>query len=344
MQAFVKTDRVYGAVRLLEVPKPQPAAGQVLIRIKATAICGSDLHAYEYPPGYEFINVPVILGHEYSGIVEAVGEGVTEFAPGDRVMGESNQYCGHCSNCFQNRTNICLNNKMTGLHIDGGMAEYIAVPAKIVHRLPDQVSFAEAAVGQPCAVSFHGVFDTHRIKPADIVVVFGPGIVGLMAAQGAKIMGARHVIVVGTDVDEEIRLPIARKMGFGTVNAQRQDLKQAIKEQVGVAAVDVVVEASGAAPAISQAISIVRKGGSLILIGIYSQPAELFFTNLVRNEIQISTSYTCTWQNYEQSLQLIASGQVKLEPLMALYSFAQGLQAFEDALAKKVLKPVLLLD
>lgn len=343
MRAFVKTERSYGAVQILDVPKPALMPASILIRVKATAICGSDLHAYEYSPGSEFMKVPVTLGHEYSGIVEAVGEGVTQFAIGDRVMGESNQYCSHCANCHEGRTNICSNNKMTGLHIDGGMAEYIAVPEKIVHKIPDDVTFEEAAVAQPCAVSFHGVFDNSKIRPADVVVVFGPGIVGLMAAQGAKIMGARTVVVAGTDIDEEVRLPIARQLGFAAINVQRQDLKQELFNLTGCAAADVVIEGSGAAPAVSQAMQIVRKGGSLTLIGIYSKPVELFFTNLVRNEIHINTSYTCTWKNYEQALQLIASKQVNLKPLLAIYPFDEGLKAFEDGLAKKILKPVLVI-
>lgn len=342
-QALVKTQREPGAVKLLEVSKPEVKPGHVLIKIKATAICGSDLHAYEYPKGYEFMQVPVTLGHEYSGIVEAVGEGAVLFKPGQRVMGESNQYCGHCPNCHQGRTNICENNRMTGLHVDGGMAEYICVPENIVHLLPDGVSFEEAAVAQPCAVSFHGVFDNSGIRPADVVVVFGPGIVGLMAAQGAKIMGAGKVVVVGTNIDEETRLPIARRMGFGVINAERQDVKKALAEIAGAAAADVVVECSGAAPALAKALEIVKKGGSLTLLGIYSRPLDIFFTPLIRNEVTVNTSYTCTWKNYEQALQLIASGQVDLEPVMALYPFQDGLKAFEEALAKKVVKPVLVL-
>lgn len=341
MKAFVKELRAYGAVHLLDIPKPQVMPGQVLIKIKAAAICGSDLHAYEYPAGYAFMKVPVTLGHEYSGVIEAVGQGVTQFTVGERVMGESNQYCGHCANCHQGLTNICMNNKMTGLSIDGAMAEYIAVPEEIVHRIPGAVSFEAAAVAQPCAVSFHAIFDHSLIVPADVVLVFGPGIVGLMAAQGAKIMGARKVIVAGTDVDETVRLPTARKMGFDVINVQKQDLKAALKEITGSERVDVVVEASGATMAVEQAIQVVRKGGSLTLIGIYAKPVEIFFTQLIRNEVQITTSYTCTWKNYEQALQLIASGQVDLQPLITVYPFSEGQKAIEDALAKKVLKPVL---
>lgn len=341
LKALVKTDRRYGAVEILDVPKPVPATGEVLIKIEATAICGSDLHAFEFPPGYEFMRVPVVLGHEYSGVVEQVGAGVSNFAAGDRVMGESNQYCGSCGNCHIGRTNICVNSKMTGLHIDGGMAEYIAVPERIVHRLPDNVGFAEAAVGQPCAVSFHGVFDNSRVRPADVVAVFGPGIVGVMAAQGARLLGARQVVVVGTDADESIRLPLATQIGFSTVNAQRQELKSELQRLTGASEVDVVLECSGAAAAVAQAFEIVRKGGAITLIGIYAKPLEVFLTPLIRGEVNISTSYTCTWKNYEQALQLIASGQINIAPLINIYPFANALNAFEDGLSKTVLKPVL---
>lgn len=344
MKAFVKTERKYGAVEFMDVPKPEPKGDQVLIKIRAAAICGSDLHAYEYPPGYEFMNIPVALGHEYGGTVEAVGSEVTLFKPGERVMGESNQYCSKCQNCHEGRTNICTNSKMTGLHIDGAMAEYILVPEKIVHRIPANVSFAEAALAQPCAVSFHAVFDRSEIRPGNVVIVFGPGIVGLMAAKGAQIIGASKIFVVGTNVDEAVRLPLAREMGFIPLNAETQNLADEIEKATGSRLVDVAIECSGAAPAAQATLSLVRKGGSVTLLGIYSKPNEVFFTQFVRNEININTSYTCVWENYEQALQLVASGQLDLNPLIASYPFEKGLQAIEDGLSKKVIKPVLLID
>jgi len=344
MKAFVKTERKYGAVEFMDVPKPEPKGDQVLIKICASAICGSDLHAYEYPPGYEFMDIPVILGHEYGGIVEAVGAEVTLFKPGQRVMGESNQYCSKCQNCHEGRTNICTSSKMTGLHINGAMAEYILVPEKIVHHIPERVTFAEAALAQPCAVSFHAIFDRSDIRPGHVVVVYGPGIVGLMAAKGAQLIGASTVFVVGTNVDEEVRLPIARTMGFIPLNAEQQDIAAEIEKVTGKKQVDVAVECSGAASAVQSAMALVRKGGSVTLLGIYSRPNEVFFTSCVRNEIQINTSYTCLWENYEQALQLVASGQLNLQPLIASYPFEKGLQAIEDGLAKKVIKPVLLLE
>lgn len=343
MRALVKQERIYGATSILDVPKPELKPGYVCIAIKASAVCGSDLHAYEYSKSAERKKIPIILGHEYSGLVDAVGEGVTRFAPGQRVMAESNQYCGHCLNCFQGRTEICDNGLMTGSHVDGGMAEYICVPENIVHNIPDTVSFEEAAVAQPCSVSFHGVFDNSCIVPGDVVMVFGAGIIGLMAAQGAAIMGARLVVVVGTDVDEATRFPLAASMGFVTLNATKNDLKAELKKLTGKPSVDVVVECSGAAPALAQAVELVRKGGSITVVGIYDKPVELFFTTLVRNEVRIYTSYTSSWKNYEQVLALIGSGQVKLNALITTYPFADALQAFRDLLDRKILKAVLLL-
>ena len=344
MKAYVKTKREYGALELLEIPRPEPKADQVLIKIQASAICGSDLHAYEYPPGYEFMNIPVTLGHEYAGIVEAIGAEVTLFQVGDRVMGESNQYCSACGNCHEGRTNICDNNKMTGLHIDGAMAEYIIAPEKMVHFIPKGVSFAEAALAQPCAVSFHGIFDQSDIRPGDSVVVFGPGIVGLMAAKGAQLMGASCVFVVGTEVDAAVRLPIAQKMGFVAINAEKENSAEIIRSYLGKDKVDVAIECSGSAVACKAAIELIRKGGSMTLLGIYSKPSELFLTPLIRQEIQLKTSYTCGWKNYEQALHLVASGQVDLQPLMACYPFDEGLSAIQDGLDKKVLKPILIVE
>ncbi len=344
MKALVKTKREYGATEILDIEKPVPKDDQVLIKIKAVAVCGSDLHHYEYVPGSESFAVPVILGHEYAGVIEAVGSKVSIFKVGDRVMGESNQYCSVCRNCHEGRTNICTNSKMTGLAIDGAMAEYIAVPEKIVHFVPETVSFAEAALGQPCAVSFHGVFDQSDIQPGDNVVVFGPGIVGLMAAKAAQIKGASNVFIVGTDVDQAVRMPLAKTMGLIPLNGQRQNISAEIEKVTGVKQVDVAIECSGAAVAASTAISLVRKGGSLTSIGIYSKPSEIFLTQLVRNEIQLHTSYTCLWKNYEQALNLVASGQIDLKPLMDIYPFENALQAFQDAIDKKVTKPVLVFD
>ena len=343
MKAYVKTKREFGAVEFIEIPKPAPKDDEVLIQIKASAICGSDLNAYKYPPSYEFIKVPVALGHEYSGIVEAVGKNVTLYKVGDRVVGESNQYCGHCQNCHEGRTNVCENNLATGLHIDGAMAEYIAVRERLVHPIPDNVSFIHAALAQPCAISFHGVFDRGEVRPGDSVAVSGPGIVGFMAARAAQLKGAKKVFLLGTNADMAARLPIAPKWDIVPINIETQDVSAEIKKHTGDDKVDVAIECSGATPAIAAAVNLVRKGGSLSLLGIYAKPDMFHFTSVLRTEIRINSSYNCIWKNYEQALQLMSQGMLDLDPVIALYDFEDGLQAIQDGLDQKVLKPVLVM-
>ena len=230
---------------------------------------------------------------------------------------------------------------MTGIHVDGGMAEFISVPEVIVHKIPDSVTFSEAAVAQPCSISFHAVFDNSDVIPADDVVVFGPGIVGLLAAKAAKMMGAKKIAVVGTEEDLSNRLSRAKEMGFFPIVIENNDLEKQIEYYFGSRHVDVVVECSGAIAAVRQGLNIIRKGGSITLVGIYSKSVEISLTNLIRNEIRIHTSYTGTWKNYEQALLSIESENLDLKPLIANYLFDDGIQAFHDQMNKKVLKAVL---
>jgi len=339
--AIVKEERKPGAVVMRDVPAARPLEGEILIRVHSAAICGSDLHAYEYPPAYEFMKIPVILGHEYAGTVEAAGPGATVFRRGERVMGESNRFCGRCANCRTGRTNICENNLMTGLHVDGGMAEFIAVPENLVHRVPDNLSFEEAAVAQPCAVSFHAVYDNSAVVPGAAVAVFGAGVVGLTVAQAARLCGAAAVVVSGTGADARTRLPLARRMGFPTVDIDEEDLVAGFVSRTGRRRADAVLECSGSAAGIRDALRLVRKGGTVTLVGIYGQDAAISFAAVVRDEIHIKTSYTATWKNYEQALDLIAGGRVEVRPLITVYPFREGLQAFRDGLARAALKPVL---
>ncbi len=342
MKAVVKKKREYGYVEVTEVPEPKiENSNDVLIEVKSAAICGSDLHAYEYLPSYEFMKIPIILGHEFSGIVKQVGKNVKNFKPGDYVMGESNKYCGECENCRIGKTNICYNSQMRGIVTDGVMAEMVKIDEKFLHKIPEGLSFNDAAAAQPCSISIHAVIDNCIITPGDNVVVFGPGIIGQVAAQLARAQGADKIIIVGTNEDEKIRLPIARKDGFLTVNIQKDDILEKIKKITGSPWVDVVLECSGAPKALQTATRIIKKGGFLTIISIYGKNVDLPVTNLVRNEINLRTSYTSTWKNYEQALNFLSCGIINVGPLCKTYKFDDALNAFKDALNKDVLKPIL---
>lgn len=344
MKAIVKTKNSNRSLELQNVNLPTIQDDEILIKIVNVAICGTDLHIYEYTKGYEFIKTPLTIGHEFSGYVEKVGSSVTGFAIGDRVIGESNRYCGQCTNCKLGKTEVCLNSKMTGLHINGAMAEYIAVPANIVHHLPENLSFIEGAIAQPISVSLNAVFRNCEIQPGDNVIVFGPGIQGIMAAQAARLKGASRVAVIGTDQDQQSRLPIAEELGFLAINSSNKNIRDEIKHHWGTETVDVILDASGAVNAVREGISLLKRGGIATIFGIYAKSLELDLTYMVRNQIRIFTSYTSTWTDYDQALKLLASGQLDVKKLISEYDFQDFEKAFEEGLSKASIKPVLTIN
>ena len=336
----MKQAREYGAVDVADTPlPPDPADHEVLVKIHSAALCGSDLHAYEYIQSYRsFMHVPVVLGHEGSGVVVAVGDNVTAFCCGDRVMGESNIYCGTCCNCRKGMTNICSANLMRGLTTTGVLQEYVLFSEKNLHRIPDTVSFDEGAAAQAATVSVHGVLNRIHINPGDSVLVSGMGIIGLVAAQLARQKGAR-VTLSGTSADEETRIPLALSMGFHTVNCQQQKLGDVFERYHGQKA-DFVLECSGAASALLSAVDLMRKGGSILLLGLPDKDISFPFATVIRGEINLISSYTSSWDDYEKTLKFIAEGRIDIKPMLTAYPVEQVNKAFEDALQKKVLKPV----
>lgn len=341
MRALVKTDKIERSLEIMEVSIPDITDNEVLVQVVNVAVCGSDLHLYEYTAGYDYIQTPLIIGHEFSGYIKEVGSNVKEFKVGDRVVGESNLYCNQCENCMDGLTHICLNAQMTGIHIDGALAEYIAVPTYSLHHIPESLSFAEGAIAQPISVSLNAVFDNCKITPGDHVVVFGPGIQGLIAAQAARIQGAIKVGIVGTEIDEKIRLPIAREMDFTTWTVEEGAIHNQIKNDWGIEKVDVVLDASGSTKAVETGLNLLKRGGRFTALGIYSDKLTVDLTKMVRSEITFHTSYTSRWKHYEQALALLASGKINVKPLIRYYDFNDSIQAFEDGLTKDVMKPVL---
>ena len=341
MKAVMKHAREFGAVSVFDIDPPaSPKGDEVLVKIHSAALCGSDIHAYEFIESYQsFMHVPVVLGHEGAGVVEAVGENVTAFKGGDRGMGESNIYCGTCRNCHLGMTNICDNNLMRGLTTPGVMREYVIWQEKTLHRVPDSLSFAEGAASQAVTVSSHGVLGRIDIKPGDRVLVSGVGIIGLGAAQLARACGAK-VVMSGTNVDEESRIPMARSMGFETFNCQKEDVVEGFIARAGRKA-DFTIECSGAAPAYLSGLAATRKGGSMLLLGLPNKDVSFPFAGAIRNEINIVTSYTSSWDDYEKTLALLDAGMLNIKPLLSYYTLDKAVQAFEDAVSKVAVKPVL---
>ena len=341
MKAVMKYAREYGAVGVFDIDPPAaPKDDEVLVKIHSAALCGSDLHAYEYIESYRsFMTVPVVLGHEGSGVVEAVGSKVTTFKPGDRVMGESNIYCGVCRNCHLGMTNICDANLMRGLTTPGVMREYVTFAERNLHSVPDSLSFDEGAAAQAVTVSAHGVLGRIAIRPGDAVLVSGVGIIGITAAQLARACGGT-VILSGTDADEATRVPEVRGMGFDVINCQKENVTEGFVRRTGRKA-DFAIECSGAAPALLGALDATRKGGSVLILGLPNGDVTFPLAKAVRNEINIITSYTSSRDDYEKTLSLLGSGTLSIAPLLKAYALDEASTAFEDAVKKTVVKPVL---
>ena len=335
MKSVVK-DRPEPGIWVTEFPKPSPGRGEVLVRVHRASICGSDLGLYDFSPAFAgFAKLPIIPGHEFAGEVAELGESVSEFRVGERVVAESVLTCGTCAHCTSGHSNLCINFRIFGIHVNGGFSEYVSVPAKHLHHMRDNLSFEQAAIIEPLAVCCHAINDVAKVNPTDTVVVLGPGPIGLLAAQVARAKGCRVLVISGIDVDEK-RLAIAANLGFRAVNSSKENLVEVVLKSTGGVGADVVAVAAGSGPALIQACDCVRKGGKILNIAIYPKPVELTVTHLVRREISVLGTFGSVWKNYEEAMDIAANNRVVLTTLVT-HSFPidDARSAFEKAKAKE---------
>lgn len=334
MLAVVK-DRPGPGWVLKEVPEPQPRAGEVVVEVKSAGICGTDIPIFS---GERAVPIPLIPGHEFSGVVAALGEGVTTLSVGDRVAVRLVIDCRECVYCRRGKESLCNNLTEIGIHVDGGFARYVAVPARNAHRLPDGMSFDEGASLDPIASAYRPVKKAH-IKSRDVVAIIGPGPIGLYALQLAKVEGARRVIVLGT---RNNRLQVARELGADDViNVRETDPVDALRDLTRGMLADIVVEATGSPEAIEMALACTGKGGKVMLAGIFHDAGRFMPSPVVRNELTIKGSFCYTWQDFEHCLSLVADGRVRTDPVIThhfpLEQFAAGLEAIHSREAIKVM-------
>ncbi|MBA2375808.1 MAG: zinc-binding dehydrogenase [Actinomycetota bacterium] len=341
MRAFVKTGTRPGEAGIEDVPRPTPGLGEVLLRVAACGICGSDLHAFNSDPGFEWVEPPIILGHEFSGIVEEVGSGVTEASVGDRVVAVAIQGCGECEVCESGSTQLCPNRVAVGLSRDGGMAEYAVAPARHLVGTPDGLDLSVAALAEPLAVSVHAVNVRADIRPGDKVVVSGPGPIGVFCAMLARIRAGADVLLTGVGKDAEFRLPAAERAGIRTANLSDAPLEDHLRREFGGDAPDVWVESSGSVRALDSAIKSVRPGGSVIVVGLYAEDMDFSPTFSVRRETSILFSYSCNLPDYENALRLLASGDINPAPLLSKHPLENAPEAFERVRRGEAVKAML---
>ncbi len=268
MQALVKVAKGDGFLELREVPEPVLDQDDwVIIEVKGAGICGTDVHIrHDQFPYYP----PVTLGHEFAGDIVAVGSAVAGWAVGDRIVAEPHSLaCGNCRLCRTGNIQLCPAKRSPGWGIDGAFAKYIKMPAQLLHRLPEGVSYVAGAVMEPAAIVAHEVCERGSIEVGDTVAIFGCGPIGLLAGIFSRLAGAARVIVVGTDRDVEVRFPKARAIPVDTIlNIQREDVVAKIDRITGGRGADLVVEASGAPAAITLTAAVVRMKGRIAAIGI----------------------------------------------------------------------------
>lgn len=338
MKALVKKEPGFGNLEIVEVEEPQVGRDQVKILVKYAGICGSDIHTYE---GHYKVKTPVTLGHEFSGEVVEVGEDVTEFKPGDRVTSETTfDICGECRYCQTGDYNLCSSRKGLGTQQDGGFTLYLLARKESVHRLPDHVGYEAAALTEPLACCHHAVRQA-SIHEGDVVVVLGPGPIGLLTAQVAKDTGAK-VIITGLSHDQ-VRLDKAKELGIDhAVNTQQEDLKQLVEGLTAGYGADVVFECTGAVPAAKMGLDLLRKQGQFIQVGIYAT-AEIPFDleKVIQKEITVKGSRSQKPRDWEPSLALMNEHRVHAKALVThrfdITQWAEAYQAIKDGEAIKVL-------
>jgi L-iditol 2-dehydrogenase len=340
MKALVKTKAEYGALEMREVDIPSISENEILIQVKACGVCGSDLHAYEYSPGYEFLQIPLVLGHEFCGLVVEVGSQVKGIFRDDRVAVEAGFGCGTCLECRRGNYDFCPDLKAYGLHFPGGMAEYVKVKGEVVHRLDERITFLEGGAVEPTAIGIKAVFERSTVHPGDFVAVFGVGIIGLSVAQACRLKGADPILLIGREEDRKTRLRLAEQMEFHAITGSG-DLIAWIDETFRGRRPSTIFECSGSTEALKKAIELACKGGRIVLVGIYGRPMEIHFTPIVRNQISIIPSYAYHWDIFERTIDLVAARKISLQPLLTPYPLEKGDQAFKDSLSKEIIKAVL---
>jgi len=335
----------YKRLAIAELPTPAPSAGEVLIRVAACGICGSDVHGYDGASGRRI--PPIVMGHEAAGVVAAAGKGANSYQVGDRVTFDSTVYCGLCEFCRRGEVNLCDHRQVVGVSCGdyrraGAFAEYVTVPERILYRLPDDLSFSGAAMLEAVSVAIHAV-RVAEIKGGETALVIGAGMIGLLIQQAAAASGCSRIFVMDLDAT---RLELASSLGADAIiDGSRETLASRIEQLTGSRGVDVVFEAVGRPETVVAAIDCARKGGTVALVGNIAPDVSIPLQKVVTRQIRLQGSCASAGE-YPQAMEWIAAGKIKVAPLITAVapldegpSWFERLYAREPNLMKVVLDP-----
>jgi L-iditol 2-dehydrogenase len=335
----------YKKLELADLPRPAPGPEEVLVQVAACGICGSDVHGYDGSSGRRI--PPIVMGHEAAGIVAEAGSSVTEFHRGDRVTFDSTVYCGDCDYCRRGEANLCDFRQVVGVSCGdyrraGAFAEYVLVPQRILYRLPDALTFPEAAMLEAVSVALHAV-RVSELRGGETALVIGAGMIGLLTLQAARAAGAARVLIADIDAT---RLSMAKEMGADEVlHLSGAGLAAEVIRLTKGKGADVVLEAVGRNETISTAIDSVRKGGTVTLIGNITPEVTLPLQKVVSRQIRLQGTAASSGE-YPQAIELMTSGEIRVGPLITAVApldegprWFERLYAHEPNLMKIVLAP-----
>ena len=333
MKSLVLTESK--VLRIQESPTPDLAADEALIRVKACGICGSDVHGYDGSSGRRI--PPLIMGHEAAGVIEGMGAKVEGFSLGDRVTFDSTVYCGECEYCLEGKVNLCDRRMVLGVSCGeyrrhGAFAEYVAVPSRILYKLPPSLPFEHAAMIEAVSVAVHAVGRV-KFQPGDASVVVGAGMIGLLLVQAARAAGCDRVIAVDLDRD---RLKLAKELGATqSINPLESDTIETILGATAGQGVRVSFEVVGSTPTVETAIQATRKGGAVVLVGNLAPQVEFPLQSVVTREITLFGSCASAGE-YPKCIELMDKGAIKVSPLIsAQATLEEGAEWFDRLYAKE---------
>ncbi len=341
MKAVVLYKQEAGCVDVRDMPRPTVGPDDVLVEVETAGICGSEIHIYHNEVTYK-LNPPLILGHEFAGVIVEKGAAVRGFDLGDRVTVETHAYvCGRCRFCRAGDYHVCPERRSFGFTMNGAFTRYVCARQEILHHVPANVPLAEAALTEPLCVAYNALVEKTRIRPGDVVAILGPGPIGLFCVQVARLLGAGTIVVSGTGQDRS-RLGLARELGADVVvNAEEADpVERVLDLSQGVGA-DVVIDAAGPSITLRQSLAMVRRNGQITKIGWGPEPVGFSLDPIIEKVITLQGSFSHTWQTWERCLALMSQGKLRTAPLIShrwpISRWQEAFAAIEDKTAVKIL-------
>ncbi len=331
-----------GVIEFREIPVPVVGRGEILVKIKRIGVCGSDIHVYHGK--HPFTKYPVTQGHEVSGEIAAIGEGVNGYHVGQKVTIEPQVVCGKCHPCRHGKYNLCEDLKVMGFQTTGTASEYFAVDASKVTPLPDTMTYNQGAMIEPLAVTVHAVRRFPEIEGANVAII-GCGPIGILLMQSCKALGASKVMV--TDISDG-RLSLAKECGADAVfNTKNKDFGDAMIETFGPDKADVIYDCAGNDITMGQAIKYARKGSVIILVAVYAGMANVDLAVLNDHELDLNTTMMYRHEDYVEAIKLVNERKIKLEPLMTKhFAFKDYIEAYKyiDANRETTMKVIIDVD